>query len=227
MFYEDDFGRLCEIALKVFRNRANWVNDGRWIRRGATLYRAIKEEIPVAYACRERERAAETRGRTLHPDESLGKKIERGCSRICQRIEQALHREYDKENDLVRLPLRAYEENVATQDRVKHDGALSGKATWKPTVLTFLMEKSGRATFREIADHAINLVKAGTLSTRADTSDRLQLDANVAQALVAMKKSGEVTQSGRGRPYLMSEDGLAWLKEYERGGGSEDLPKAG
>jgi hypothetical protein len=66
---------------------------------------------------------------------------------------------------------------------------------------------------RDITEHCIGLIRAGTLIAAVSSDDRTWVDKSVWQSLDSMRKSGKVAKTPAG-VYRITDVGLAWLERY-------------
>ena len=87
---------------------------------------------------------------------------------------------------------------------------------WRPAVLAYLRDRAeSGASFHDIADHCVGLIRGGTLVTAVSADDRRCVDQNLAQFLNGRKKAGEVDQTPD-RLFRITVRGLAWLERQRR-----------
>jgi hypothetical protein len=85
---------------------------------------------------------------------------------------------------------------------------------WKLEILVFLSARSETgAGRRDIIEHCLGLIRAGTLVAAAPADDRPRVDRIVYMYLCAMKKAGEVVRAP-GKVYFATVRGLAWLERH-------------
>jgi hypothetical protein len=87
---------------------------------------------------------------------------------------------------------------------------------WRLEVLAYLRDRAeSGASFLDIADHCVGLIRGGTLVTAVSADDRRRVDQNLAQSLNGRKRAGEVDQAPD-RLFRITVRGLAWLEQQGR-----------
>ena len=87
--------------------------------------------------------------------------------------------------------------------------ATGGRRSWR----TCVDRAESGASFHEIADHCVGMIRGGTLVTAVSADDRRCVDQNLAQFLNGRKEAGEVEQIPD-RLFRITVGGLAWLERH-------------
>jgi hypothetical protein len=111
---------------------------------------------------------------------------------------------------------RMCRKQLGEHDDTNRSGTGERIGHWRPSVLAYLRDRAeSGASFHDIADHCVALVRRGTLVTALSADDRRRVEQNLAQFLNGRKKAGEVDQAPD-RLFRITVPGLAWLERQGR-----------
>jgi predicted RecB family nuclease len=106
--------------------------------------------------------------------------------------------------------------------RSSEPGVRASKGGWMKAILAFLRTQPETGVRpRDMTEHCIGLIRAGTLIAAVSPDDRPWVDKSVWQCLSAMNKAGKVAKTIDSR-YRITDRGLTWLELYRRT--AHDIP---